>query len=115
MADNRLTELGGWDEYLVQQELEALKNEGFDIELTGFELNLEDDAQTIAEKEAENPTDILPDSKCYIFAVSVFGTDSEKIVMVKLDSDTAGHVLDAITEKDSDEIVSKIVGCLNDL
>lgn len=115
LADNRLTELGGWDEYLVQQELEALKSEGFDIELTGFELNIEEDAEHIAEQEAENPAEILPDSKCYIFAVSVFGTDSEKIVMFKIDNDTAGHVLDAINEKDAEDIVARIAGCLNDL
>lgn len=39
LADNRLTELGEWDMELVSQELEALKNQKFDIELTGFTFN----------------------------------------------------------------------------
>lgn len=115
LADNRLTELGGWDEFIVQQELEALKSEGFNIELTGFELNIEEDAEEIAAAEKENPTDILPDSNCYIFAVSVFGTKSEKIVMFKMEPETAGHVLDAINEQDGEEIINKLRAALDSL
>lgn len=37
LADNRLTELGGWDMDLVNAELEALDEEGFDATLTGFD------------------------------------------------------------------------------
>ena len=36
IADNRLTELGSWDNDLLRQELEALDAADFDIELTGF-------------------------------------------------------------------------------
>lgn len=36
IADNRLTELGGWDMDLVFEELSDLDDLGFDIELTGF-------------------------------------------------------------------------------
>lgn len=36
LADNRLGELGEWDMELVSRELEALKENGFEIELTGF-------------------------------------------------------------------------------
>lgn len=115
LADNRLTELGGWDEYIVQQELAALKDEGFDIDLTGFELNIEEDTTILEESEKESLTDILPDSKCYIYAISAFGVNSEKIVMVKLDQEVAEHVLQAIEEKSSEEIVEKLVRCLNDL
>ena len=38
LADNRLTELGGWDESVMWDELVQLDAEGFDIELTGFDL-----------------------------------------------------------------------------
>ena len=38
IADNRLTELGGWDMDIVFEELEDLDDIGFDIELTGFDL-----------------------------------------------------------------------------
>lgn len=37
IADNRLTELGGWDMETVRSELEALESEGFDTDITGFD------------------------------------------------------------------------------
>ena len=37
LADNKLTELGGWDMSIVIDELDALELDGFDIDLTGFE------------------------------------------------------------------------------
>lgn len=39
LADNRLTELGAWDMELVNFELSELGAYGFDVDLTGFELN----------------------------------------------------------------------------
>ena len=36
LADNRLTELGGWDVELISAELKDLKAAGFDIDETGF-------------------------------------------------------------------------------
>lgn len=42
LADNRLTELGEWDMELVNQELDALQDMDFDIELTGFEIQIEE-------------------------------------------------------------------------
>lgn len=36
LADNRLTEMGAWDQEKVSKELNDLFSEGFDIELTGF-------------------------------------------------------------------------------
>ena len=44
LADNRLTELGGWDMTIVTEELKDLAFDGFDIDLTGFELNIEEPA-----------------------------------------------------------------------
>lgn len=38
LADNRLTELGGWDMDLVQEELDELAAADFDIDITGFEI-----------------------------------------------------------------------------
>lgn len=115
LADNRLTELGGWDEYLVQQELKALDDEGFNIDLTGFELELDDDSNKDDISASINLTETLPDSKVYIYSVSAFGTGSEKIVMIKLSQETANHVLQAIDEKDTDDLVAELVGALNAL
>ena len=39
LADNRLGELGEWDMDLVAQELNALSEGGFDIDLTGFSID----------------------------------------------------------------------------
>ncbi len=39
LVDNRLTELGGWDEDILLEELEALKDADFDIDITGFEID----------------------------------------------------------------------------
>lgn len=39
LADNRLTELGGWDAELISAELQDLKAAGFDIDITGFTID----------------------------------------------------------------------------
>lgn len=41
LADNRLGELAEWDMDLVEDELKDLYQEGFKIDLTGFELNID--------------------------------------------------------------------------
>jgi len=37
IADNKLTELGGWDDGLLSEELQALSADGFDLALTGLD------------------------------------------------------------------------------
>lgn len=37
IADNRIAENAGWDEALLRVELEALQDEGFDLDITGFD------------------------------------------------------------------------------
>lgn len=39
LADNKLTELGGWDKALLTSELKELSEAGFDINLTGFNID----------------------------------------------------------------------------
>ena len=43
LADNRLAELAEWDMQLVDQELEELSDADFDISLTGFEIDVDDE------------------------------------------------------------------------
>ena len=52
IADNRLTELGGWDEGMLASELDALRQEGFAFALTGFDLA---DLERMLPKAAEWP------------------------------------------------------------
>ncbi len=37
IADNRIAENAGWDEEVLRLELDALRDEGFDLDLTGFD------------------------------------------------------------------------------
>ena len=37
IADNRLAENAGWDDAMLRTELEALQDDGFDLDLTGFD------------------------------------------------------------------------------
>lgn len=116
LADNRLTELGEWDDDLLQSELEALRAEGFDVDLTGFENEWEKIDANPEELTADvNPTAALPESKIYIAAVSAFGTNSERIVMIKLTQEVADHFLEAVEKRTTEEIVEKLVGAVNDL
>ena len=63
LADNRLAEKAEWDFELVQVELEALKDEDFNIELTGFDISVmapEFEPATESEQSSLNETQ----SKC---------------------------------------------------
>ena len=68
LADNRLTELGEWDMEKVQQELAALADADFDIDIIGFDPNLRfDDSMTQIDEEgwteAEEPAAEEPNSR----------------------------------------------------
>ena len=52
IADNKIAENAGWDEELLRLELEALQDEGFDLDLTGF------DADALAELLADEEPQI---------------------------------------------------------
>ena len=63
IADNRIAENAAWDDDLLRVELEALQDEGFDLDLTGF------DADALAEllagdepdNEGQTDEDAVPD------------------------------------------------------
>ncbi|GAB1382166.1 DNA modification methylase [Burkholderiales bacterium] len=63
IADNRIAENAGWDEELLRIELEGLQDEGFDLDLTGF------DADALAEllagdepvNEGQSDEDAVPE------------------------------------------------------
>ena len=54
LADNKLTEMGEWDEYTINEELQWLKDEDFNIELTGFDLVTDDGFGTDFELPSED-------------------------------------------------------------
>ena len=63
LADNRLAELATWDDALLRVELEALQDEGFDLDLTGFDADALAELLAGEEPEHEGQTedDTLPD------------------------------------------------------
>lgn len=52
LADNRLTELGGWDEETLAQELAFLEDIDFDLSIIGFDEGLEERAKENKEERA---------------------------------------------------------------
>lgn len=114
LADNRLTELGGWDDELVQEELAALSEVGFDIELTGFEFDI-DGESTSTKTEELNPVLTLPDSRVLVCSISAFGTMSEKFIVIQLSQEEADHLLQRANELDTSEIAEKFRRAINEI
>lgn len=67
LADNRLGELGEWDTDIVSEELKSLKDLGFDIDLTGFDIDdiLFEDIEDIdiMPADQENESAVMPKAK----------------------------------------------------
>ena len=57
IADNRIAENAGWDEELLRIELEGLQDEGFDLDLTGFDADALAELLTGDEPDNEGQTD----------------------------------------------------------
>lgn len=62
LAENRLSEMGGWDDALLKKELGALFDQGYDLEITGFstadlDLSIEVDTSATTEEVIQVPTD----------------------------------------------------------
>jgi DNA modification methylase len=64
IADNRIAENAGWDDALLRIELEALQDEGFDLDLTGFDADALADLLAGDEPDNQGQTDedAVPDA-----------------------------------------------------
>ena len=58
IADNRLTDLGGWDDAMLAEELSSLKDADFDLTLTGFDLN---ELDHLLDPEPDPPIPDIPE------------------------------------------------------
>ena len=112
---NQLTMNTGFDIDLLAEELGKIEN--IDMSLFGFDVDdlIEEQEIDQEKEEAENATENLPDSKVYICAVSVFGTNSEGIVMAKIEQETAEKVLKTLQESGGEAITGKLMEALNAL
>jgi DNA modification methylase len=61
LADNRLGELAEWDRELVNSELDELAQEGFAVELTGFDWDAAAKIEPIEDEYAHEAADSLPE------------------------------------------------------
>lgn len=58
LADNKLAELAGWDEGLLEQELGRLSDIGFDVSLIGFDMEKLDDVDLSVAEDDEFDVDL---------------------------------------------------------
>ncbi len=56
IADNKLALNAGWDDEILKSELQALQDEGFDLDIVGFDINeLDEILNDKKDNETENP------------------------------------------------------------
>ena len=115
LADNRLTELGGWDYETVDSELKELYAAGFDISLTGFELDLDDLESETSESVKVDPTLALPESRVFVVAISAFGVKSETFIEAQLSQEEADHLLSRFDSLSASDVVEKLRGVIRGL
>ena len=94
IADNKTNE-SEWDIDLLTEDMEGLDFEGFDLEFGGL---IPESKNTEETEPVQSKVDELPESTVYICSVSAFGTNSESILEIVLDQETANKVLETIRE-----------------
>ena len=112
IADNKTNE-SEWDLDLLAEDLDGLSMDGFDFEFGG----IPPEPRNVEETEpVQNKVDTLPESTVYICSVSAFGTESECILEVALETETAEKILKAIRESSGTQgVAAKLREALNDL
>ena len=111
IADNKTTE-SDWDFILLSEEMETLKFEGFDF-VFGDDIPASRDDETKKAKQPEPEINQLPPSKVYIFAISAFGTNSECLLEIPLEQETADKILDRTTNDGVTVFVDALRGAIN--
>lgn len=92
IADNRLTEMGGWDEHLLAAELEELISTDFDTDLTGF---AEEEVGKLLEPETEDGETPEPPAEPVSKAGDVWVLGKHRLICGdSTDADTVARVLD---------------------
>lgn len=112
IADNRLTELGGWDEEIIRDELLQLNENGFDVSLTGFDLDeFVDNIEGFEEKD--DALEALPESRLCVCTISAFGTQSDAVIIIKIQQEQADRILQVIQEEGTEIVRERMEGVIN--
>jgi len=77
LADNKLAEQAGWDRSLLRLELFDLKNEGFDLELTGFS---DEELDALLEVDTGDGND---DEEEETFSLTITSKDEAEIIALR--------------------------------
>ena len=113
LADNRLTELGGWDMDLVQEELNSLREVGFDTEVIGFDLEeIPDVKDFIKDKPEEND---IPQSELCLMTVTTFSRNADEILVLSIDQETAARIIERINSDGPGVVTEALRGALNEI
>ena len=116
LADNRLTELGGWDMETVEAELKELYTGGFDVSLTGFELDLGEVVEEAGGGQIKSdPTVALPESRIFVVALSAFGVKAETFIEARLAQEEVDHLLSRFDSLNASDVVERLRGVIRDL
>lgn len=112
LADNKTGEAAEWDLPALAVELDGILE--LDMEQFGFaDISGEDENDAEAEEEMTNPTDVLPESRVFVFGVSAFGVKTEVFLEVPLETVDAERLIERINTAGADAISSAIVEALN--
>lgn len=110
LADNKVGEIAEWDFAALDEQLAAITE--LDMTQFGFE-ELSDEDEAEEEQEEENPTDVLPESRVFVFGVSAFGVKSECFLEVPLEAADAERLIERINTAGADAISAAIVEALH--
>lgn len=113
IVDNKSNE-SPWDFDFLEDELSELDLSDFDFDF-GFSIGEEEYIEEKDEDSEENPTDKLPESRVFVFAVSAFGTKSECFVQAKLSEEEAEKFLQRFDEVGASATAERLREALNGL
>ena len=114
IAHNATAELSEWDLDILPDELAELDLSDFDFDF-GFSVDEEEYIEEKNEEAEELPTDKLPESRIFVFAVSAFGTKSECFVQAKLSEEEAEKFLQRFEEVGASATAERLREALNGL
>lgn len=113
IVDNKSNE-SQWDFDFLEDELAEIDLSDFDFDF-GFSIGEEEYIEEKDKESEEIPTDKLPESRVFVFAVSAFGTKSECFVQAKLSEEEAEKFLQRFDDVGASATAERLREALNGL